>query len=181
MSVTEQAEQEAPKRGTKQVIDELAKGEKPGPGKQKVELEDGEKQDALEWFLAAEDDTDLTHTFQINVGGPTEKKWVDWTIKPVDMDRLRRIRQKAQQQQSRRSRAQGEFDGLAANVAIVVEGTVSPDLRTAAKQLNAIEPGMVVRSRFAHKPGLLDQIAGEIMSLSGYDDDDVREVDAAQG
>lgn len=181
MSATAEQEQEQGKRGAKQTVAALADGEQKAPGKQKPALSDEEKQDALEWFMATEDDTELTHTFQINVGGPTQKKWVEWTVKPVDMDRLRRIRQKSQQQINRRRQQQGDFDEVAANVAIVVEGTVAPDLRQAAKQLNAIEPGLVVRSRFAHKPGLLAQIAGEIMSISGYDDDDVREVDAAQG
>jgi hypothetical protein len=143
-----------------------------------------ERADALAWFLSDTDDTDLTHTFEINVGGLENKHWVKWTIKPVDMDRLRRIRKQSQpagNRQQRRNGQTGEFDEIAANVAIVVEGTVIPDLRAAARQLHAIEPGVLVRTRFAHKPGLLAQIAGEIMSISGYDDDDVREVDAAQG
>lgn len=45
-----------------------------------------EQADALSWFLSAEDHTDLTHTFQINVGTPINKKWIDWTVQPVDVD-----------------------------------------------------------------------------------------------
>jgi hypothetical protein len=148
----------------------------------KDKLNDEEQVDALEWFLSDTDATELTHTFQVNVGTQLKKVWIDWTIKPVDMDRLRAIRRRSAQGGSRRQRAQGEqFDEVAANVQIVLEGTIDPDLRAAGKQLGAADPSFAVRGRFAHKPGLLAQIAGEIMSLSGYDDEDVREVDAARG
>lgn len=42
-----------------------------------------------------------------------------------------------------------------------------------------ISPEMAVKTRFDHKPGLLAQIAGEVLSMSGYDDDDLRALDAA--
>lgn len=160
-----------------------AAGEAEAAGKP-LELTADETVDALDWFLADTDDTDLTYSFQLNVGSSSgKKKWVQWTVKPVDLDELRRIRKKAQQKNRRpgQTAADQQYDDIAANVQIVVEGTVYPDLRAATKQLGAIDPATVVRSRFAHKPGLISQIANEVMALSGYDDDDVREVDAAQG
>lgn len=142
-----------------------------------------EQVDATEWFLSDTDDTDDTYSFQINVGTPTKKKWVEWTIQPVDQDELRRIRRNSQQgnRRARRAGGTGELDGDKANVEIVVRGTISPDLREAAKARGIVDPADAVRFRFKRKPGLIDQIAGEIMALSGYDDDDVREVDAARG
>jgi hypothetical protein len=150
-----------------------------GHGKLKPE----EQVEALEWFLSPTDDTDLSHTFEINVGSPTQPKWTKWTIKPVDMEKLRKIRRQSQQTGNRRERrsGSGEFDEMTANVQIVVEATVYPDLRDAARTLGIVDPATAVRTRFSHKPGLLTQIAGEVMSLSGYDDEDVREVDAARG
>lgn len=188
MSVTaEQEKSQGKPRSRPQVIDDLADGEQIKHGK-KPETSDDERQDALDWFLATEDDTDLTHTFEINVGGLEKRKWVPWTVRAVDMDRLRRIRQRSQQQGNRRDRRRAEatgqpqqIDEIAVNIAIVVEGTVSPSLVEAAQSKGIVDPAVIVRARFAHKPGLLAQIASEIMSISGYDDDDVREVDAAQG
>jgi hypothetical protein len=169
-------------RSMDKVLDAAARqgrGDKVSPEDQPTQQEQA---DALDWFLADADDTDLTHTFQMNVGSIKDKHWIDWTVQPVDMDRLRRIR-RSSQQGSRRARITGsqDFDEIAANVQVVLEGTVRPDLRDAAKRMGIVDPGIAVRTRFAHKPGLLAQIAGEIMSISGYDDDDVREVDAARG
>lgn len=138
-----------------------------------------ESADALEWFLSDSDAVDLSTPIQINVGSRDEPRWVEWIIRPVDMDKLRRIRRKAQN--AGRRQRQPDMDETTANIQIVLEGTVKPDLRAAARQLGIVDPADAVRTRFAHKPGLVTQIAGEIMSVSGYDDEDVREVDAAQG
>lgn len=178
LSASQGAEQ-APDRDVRSVLAAAAKHAETS----KETLTDGEQVDALEWFLSSVDATELTHTIQINVGSPTRKKWIDWTVKPVDMDRLKQIR-KASQPTSRRARAMGntaDFDEVTANINIVLEGTVTPDLREGAKQIGTVDPADAVRTRFAHKPGLLAQIAGEIMNISGYDDEDVREVDAVRG
>lgn len=169
---------EQSQRSTAEVLAAAANAAK---GK-KEQFEGDELVDATDWFLSDTDETDLTHTFQINVGSIKQKRWIDWTVKPVDMDRLRKIRRQAQQGNRMQRRAgNSEFDEVTANVQIVLDGTISPDLRQAAQQIGVADPGIAVRSRFAHKPGLLAQIAGEIMSISGYDDEDVREVDAARG
>lgn len=148
----------------------------------KARLTQQESGDALEWFLSDEQQ-DLSSVIQINVGSRDEPKWIDWTVKPVDMDKLRRIRKAAASKNNGRQRGGGgdQFDETGANLQIVVEGTVSPDLRAAAKAMGVIDPTDALRRRFKHKPGLVTQISSEIMSVSGYDDEDVREVDAAQG
>jgi hypothetical protein len=147
------------------------------------EFSEEEAVDAMEWFLSPEDER-FTHTISINVGSPTKAKWIDWEIQPVDLDTLKKIREKSQgggsRQQRRRNQASGDIDEVEANLAIVVEGTVTPDLREIANQMRLVDPGDALRRKFAHKPGLLGQLSGEIMSISGYDDEDVREVDAAK-
>lgn len=151
-------------------------------GKDRREKLNAEEQvDALEWFLSDVSE-DLTDDIQINVGTGRTPKWLTWTIKPVDLDKLRRIRRQSSQG-NRRSRITGQpnLDADNANLRIVIEGTVYPDLHAASKQIGTVDPADAVRIKFKHKPGLIDQIAGEIMSLSGYDDDDVREADAARG
>lgn len=153
-------------------------------GKGREKLTDGEKADALEWFLSdtPQDDEDASDTIELNVGTRRRPKWIEWEIQSVDRDLLRKIRRDSSQQ-SRRQRVMGQtdIDADRANLRIVVEGTIKPDLRAAAQQLGLVDPADAVKRRFARKPGLIDQIAGEIMSISGFDDEDVREVDAARG
>lgn len=141
---------------------------------------EGEKMDALEWFLSDDSDA-FTHTMELNVGTPNKPKWIGWEMKPVDLDTLRRIRRQAAGNRKSRRDNNGEIDEVEANLRIVVEGTVSPDMKEVAKAKGILDPADALRFKFQHKPGLLGQIAGEIMALSGYDDEDLREVDAAGG
>jgi hypothetical protein len=170
----EQREQEAAEaapRSGGELIQAAGKNEK---------LSEAEIADATEWLLSS-DPEDFTHEIEINVGTPKKAKWINWEIKPVDLDTLRRIRKAATEGSTRAQRraATGDLDEVEANLRIVVEGTVTPNLREAANQARLVDPADILRRRFGHKPGLLGQIAGEIMSISGYDDEDVREVDAA--
>ena len=139
-------------------------------------LSEGEKLDALDLFLSSEE-VSQTEVIELNVGSRNSPRWIEWEVKPVDLETLRRIRKQAT---STRRGEQGEIDEIAANLRIVVEGTVTPDLKVIAKQQGIIDPADALKLRFGRKPGLLGQIAGEIMSVSGYDDEDVREVDAGK-
>lgn len=162
-----------PPRSGPEVIAAVANDEK--------NVREDEVGDALDWFLA-DDAADYTYELELNVGPPRRPYWVTWVIKPVDLDTLRRIRKEATggNRAQRRARDTGEIDEVEANLGIVIAGTVSPDLKVAAQQEQR-PPDELLRIKFARKPGLLGQIAGEIMGISGYDDEDVREVDAGKG
>lgn len=144
---------------------------------------------ATEWFLTDEEAPE-TDNFELNVGSPDNPRWIGWTIRAVDQEVLKRIRREGEQRTGRRSRAAGaipDIDPQEANARIVVEGTVTPDLAEIARRkgIEQIADPMVaqiqvVKHRFRHKPGLVDQIAGRIMDLSGYNEDDVREAVAAK-
>lgn len=164
---------DAPDRDGPELIKAAAADEK---------LSDAEIISATEWFLTDDSEESFTHTIQINVGPPDKEMWIEWTIEAVDLDTLKRIRKAAQggtKAEKRRNAAAGELDEVEANIRIVVEGTVAPDLRAIANEARLVDPADVLRRKFRRKPGLLGQISGEIMSISGYDDEDVREVDAA--
>jgi hypothetical protein len=66
------------------------------------------------------------------------------------------------------------------NLRMVAAATVEPDLRRRRerKGVEAADPlyGPVrtAQAQFGGKPGIVDQIAGKVMLLSGYDEDDVR-------
>lgn len=140
---------------------------------------------ALDWFLS-DAPVAVEYTFDINIGNPRDQRWVKWTIQAVDVDVLRRIRKEAEgPRRTRRARQPGEtpeVDQQEMSARIVVAGTIDPDLRGIARMKGAPEhpdPDVaaiqVLKHRFRHKPGLIDQLSIEVMALSGYDDEDIRE------
>lgn len=136
--------------------------------------------DAMEWFLSSEDsNVRATKSFEVNVSAdPTQPKFVRWTVQAIPRERIRQIRR-----QSRivtRRGASDETNEAKANTLIAVEGTVHPDLAEIAGRLGTNDVAGVLDRRFAHKPGLIDIIAGEVLSASGYDEDDVRDVAAGK-
>jgi len=140
-------------------------------------LSDEEHADALDWFLG--DDDEDTEEFpvkklQINVSVTDRPKWIEWHIRPLNADEMRQIeRLSVGNRADRRSGVQG--DATKQNLLIVVEATVFPDLREAALGKGIQDATYVLKHRFRAKPGLLTQIAGEVMLFSGFDSDDVRE------
>jgi hypothetical protein len=179
---------EAQRSGLKTVGSE---GEEPRAGSTAVaaardgrKLTDGEKSSALNWFLnedprAADEET---KHLELNFGTQDEPNYIDWTIKPVPMEVMRAVRRKAAN--TRLARTTGEVDEYRVNLEIVVEGTLDPDIRAAAQQLaeegrGPGDPVDALRAKFQSKPGYIAQLAGQIMTLSGFNDEDVREAEKA--
>lgn len=136
-------------------------------------------EDATNWLLESFDGAipAETKTLQLNVGTSVAPHWIAWTIRAVEGQVLRTIRARAAEAATRsKGGAQDTADAaFRANMRVVVEGTVDPDLTEIAKRRGLAHGELVVEDAFKSKQGLIDQIAGEIMSLSGYDDDDVRD------
>lgn len=138
---------------------------------------------ALGWFLDTTPDEHAveTRTLQLNFGTSSDPKWVDWTIRPVGIDTMRAIRSRAAG--SRAVRRTGNVDEYRVNLEVVVAGTADPDIKEATRILHAEgrapnDPAEVLKQKFQAKPGFIAQIAGEIMTLSGFDEDDVKEAEA---
>jgi hypothetical protein len=171
------------------LIDRVAaeKGEPVGPTGQHT---------ALEWFLAAEPEEDFTKTIRLNVGGPVDEdgvainpanppQWIDWTIRPLDLDEIKRIRRQSQDAKSRRQRRRDQdekMDDTQFNLGVVVAATVEPDLVEASQrmrmpdgQVGIADPRLAVKWRFQQKSGLIGQIVGEVLDLSGYNENDVQD------
>lgn len=162
-----------------------------GTGDAKGTLPPEAQQDALEWFLSDEE-MPMNKTINVNIGTPDSPRLVAWTIKAIDGEQIKHARKMAEEGGSRASRrrqtgAVVEVDAQEANARIVVAGTEYPDLREVAQvkqqragfQERRPDPDApaveVLKWRLRHKPGLIDQLAGEILALSGYDDDDIQE------
>ena len=136
--------------------------------------DDGDEWAAVtEWLLADESEV-LTLKLKLRVGGTdADPKIIPWIIRAVGIDVIRSAEREAAGNRQQRRNGEG-YDELKANLRVVVEGTVQPDLKAAARAKGLADPTMLVQRRFAFKPGLIAQIAGEIMSVSGFDADDVR-------
>lgn len=151
---------------------------------EELALSPDEQVSALDWFMQDEV-IDAEQTIDLNIGTTRNRRWIAWTIRAVDTDVLKRIRRDAEGNRARRrgrTEGAGDIDPQEANLRIVLAGTIEPDLREICRMKGAPEhvdpdvaPLQLLKHRFRTKPGLIDQIAGEVMSLSGYDEDDLRE------
>lgn len=136
-------------------------------------------QDALEWFLA-DDDTEADPVFPIELNvstDPAVKQWITWHVKPMQstrIDALRRTFQVAGNREQRRKGMGADLDAARFNAALVYEATVKPDLNVAIEQGKFVDGAQAVLHRFRNKPLLVDQIAGQILYISGGDDEDMR-------
>lgn len=136
--------------------------------------------DATAWFMEEDSEEVASKTFELNVGVKSER-WIRWTVQAIDRDRIRQIRKMSQPRAARRGGAGiGSEDEMLVNLRIAAEGTLDPDLHDPKLRRGIADPAEALRMRFHAKPGLIDQIAGEVLSVSGYDDEDIREVKAAK-
>lgn len=144
-----------------------------------------EQAQALQWFMAETPDAATTEvkTKKLNFGTSTDPEWVTWKVRPIALDVLRSIRKKAAA--SREARRTGVTDEYVVNLNIVVAATVFPNLRQIAAAVAEAgkgpnDPVEVLRARFASKPGYITQLAGQILALSGFNEDDVQDADALE-
>lgn len=134
--------------------------------------------DATAWFMSDAPAPPVTRTFGLNVGrydeagGVWEDFFVDWTVTAISREKIREIQRMSV---PARQRSGGTMDATRANLGIAAEGTTTPDIASIAAQLGTQDLAEVLRRRLAHKAGLIDQIAGEVLTVSGYDDADLRD------
>jgi hypothetical protein len=176
MAVPTQSEGEG-----REAVKKAAKGRK---------LDEHEAQDALEWFLAREGDANSApepKRMKLNLGSRENPQPVWWVIGPVEDVRINAIRDAARKggnrRQRRRSQEEQEVDEMLVARRIVVEATIEPDLGQLAKRMDLVDPADALHAFFAKagKTGLITQISGEVLTLSGWDDEDIEEVEAARG
>ncbi len=135
-------------------------------------------EDAADWLLeAAATDPDILHDLKINVGSRAKPRYVVWTIRAVPGPTIRKLREQAgggNRAMRRAGLAMPDANALfEANTKLVVLGTAKPDLNALASQAGMKVGEFLLERAFLKKQGLIDQIAAEIMDLSGYDDEDV--------
>lgn len=158
-----------------------------GSGETKATLSPEAAKSATEWFLGIEE-IPTTYTLQVNIGPPDQERWFAWTLTSIDAETLKHCREQAttgSRMARRAARAGGapaEVNSEEMNARILIAGSIDPDFREIAKVRGAEDMPdpdhnalMLLRHRLQHKPGLIDQLAGEVLALSGYDDEAIRE------
>lgn len=163
-----------------------------GAGEAKGPMTPEAQASALDWFLSDEE-VPMEYTLDVDIGPPDGKRIVPWTITAISSDTLKAIRAAAQEGNRGRRRGMAaagqapEINEQEMNARIVVAGSVNPNLVDAAAKRGAPEhpdpmtaPVQLLQHRLRHKPGLIDQLSGEVLRISGYDDDDIREHEAGK-
>lgn len=141
-----------------------------------------ERVDAVAWFM--EDDPDeapAQRKLELDVSlDPTKPKIIEWVIQAIQREEIQSIREKSKTKAGRRGRTtEGPSENVSlANTKIAAAGTLYPNLRDAQVRGDFLDPADALKYRFRNKPGLIDQIAGHVIEVSGYDEADVREVAA---
>lgn len=168
-----------------------------GPKRQAVEkaaegreqLSEDEMEDATSWFLEEEPEDEnerAVKTLEVDVGIKAPRI-IRWVVGSLDRERIAAIRREAREQVARRQgrrRSVDPFDDtdeMIANVRIAAEGTIEPDLSNREVRGKYADPADALKAKFKSKSGIIDQIAGAVIRVSGYAADDVQEVDAVKG
>jgi hypothetical protein len=137
-----------------------------------------------EWLLSDEAEVN-TRKLLVRLGGADSDPLIaPWFIRAIGIDTIRSAEREASAANRAARRAGAEqYDELKANLRIVVEGTVGigkppweggQDCKTLAQQKGLRDPTTWLQRKFQFRPGAIARIAGEIMGLSGFDQEDVR-------
>ena len=145
------------------------------------DISEEEQGDATAWMLSSFDGDEgpaVQHLI-INVGSREEPKKIPWTVQSLQRDAIAKIREAVEGKESRRRGASLGIMGdpeaaFRGNLRIVLAGTLEPDIKQLAAAKNT-PPEWFLRGAFAQKGGLIDYLAGEILSLSGFDEDAVED------
>lgn len=140
---------------------------------------------AADWFLdeeAIQDESTAKAIVPVNTASAGRRpRIVDFVLQVLDRDRIREIREECTDERANGTR---EVNDMEANLRMVTEALLDPPIRTDAAYRTVrgqtfLDPADALKARFIHKPGLIDQLAGKLTEISGYNTNDVKEVRAA--
>jgi hypothetical protein len=139
-----------------------------------------DQQAALDYLVRAFNeeipDEELQDKLWVNVGTPRKPHKILWIIRPLERHEIRRIEESvANRRDIQAGRAASPDLRYQTSLRIVTEGTVVPDLFAGAKTIGLASPGDFLEEALKKKSGLIEQLAGEVYGLSGYDQADVQD------
>jgi hypothetical protein len=158
---------------------------KPTPDDQAGGLTAQQVQDATDWFLSDSEESEGYVDFELNVVN-TGFKWVRFRAGALPRERINQIREQntitVPDPETGKETKKG--NEAAINLRIAAEGLLSPNLKDPnmrkVRGQDFFDPADALQAKFAHKPGLIDQITGYVIDASGYNDEDSREVRAGK-
>jgi hypothetical protein len=168
-------------RTARQAMELVADGKVTGSDDEKAQLEN----DALAWFLDDEDPV-IERSYTVNVGTDEKPQAIVVRLRALEADEITRI--ESGDLSGRRRGRNTEPDSNETNARIVAASMVSPDLATVAKQKGINDSigdplwarVQVLKWRFRKQPGLIARLSVNVMSLSGFDDADVKAIEAGK-
>jgi hypothetical protein len=169
-------------RTARQAMELVADGKIGGTDEEKLALEN----DALAWFLDDEDPV-IERGYTVNVGTDDNPQQIVVRMRALEADEITRI--ESGDLSGRRRGRNVEPDSNEVNARIVAASMVVPDLAAVAKQ-KGIADSMgdplwarvqVLKWRFRKQPGLIARLSVNVMSLSGFDDADVKAIESGKG
>jgi hypothetical protein len=147
-------------------------------------------QSALDFYLKSEEQAEAEpevepKPLKLNLGTKEKPEWVRWVIMPVEDTLITKFRRESQVgTRAQKRRGDAEVDEARVALKVVRAGTVDPDPKELARAMQTgPDPLDAIRAFFKRKQktGIITQVSGEILSISGWDDEDVQEVEAARG
>lgn len=145
-----------------------------------------EAQDGTDWFMSPEPESEGYMDFELNVEHAPKQKWVRFRVGVMDPDRITAIRQQniVTRTDPQTGREEQVLNSYAANKRIAAEGLINPDLSSVetrkVRGQTYADPADALEARFAHKPALIEHIAGYVIEVTGYNESDSREVRAGK-
>lgn len=139
--------------------------------------------DATQWLLGSFNETlpPLQYALLVDVGTPSHPRKIRWVLTSIEREVVEKIQHDAMPQGNRNSRRLGTAPlqmtkadrerQQTAQLRIIIEGTVSPDLSAATKQTGVAAKEEFLREALKRQPGLVEQLANAVLRLSGYDDE----------
>jgi hypothetical protein len=142
------------------------------------EISEKDQQEAIDFLLAAFHETLPEASFQdrllVNVGTPRKPKRILWVIRALSRPEIRRIEESvANSREVQQGRNASPDLRYQTSVRIVVAGTVSPPLNDLAINIGLVSGIDFLEEALKMKSGLIEQLAGEIYGISGYDQSDL--------
>jgi hypothetical protein len=142
--------------------------------------------DATAWMLAAWRDEvpAAEHVLRLNVGSLSRPTWIRWRIRAVRRDVIEKLRDESLPSQNRAMRRSGasvtaqeqQQAQWKLNLRLVRAGTIEPDIgKVMAESGGFKDADVFLEDVFKNNSGLVDIISNSILTLSGYDEDNVQD------
>lgn len=156
-----------------------------------LDVAEEDAEDATTWLLASfhEEVEPPEHTLILNVGSISQPRKIRWRIRALPRETIDKIREESLPQSNRAMRrgALGNLLGdqkqqFKANVRLIIAATLDPDVRAVSARTGLASPEEFLLETFRYVSGLVEFIASAVLTLSGYDEDNVTdavEADAA--